>query len=74
MNSSWVANCSTVRKKDGTVRVVQDFRGVHVSLEPSGRPGDLDSILYETEGSICFSSIDLRRESSCSKSTRMASG
>ena len=29
----WAANCSTVRKKDRTVRVVQDFRGINALLK-----------------------------------------
>ena len=31
--SEWAANCSMVRKKDGTVRVVQDFGGINTLLK-----------------------------------------
>ena len=56
----WAANCSTVRKKDGTVRVVQDFRGANALLKSqSGGLGDLQHIMDEIEGSKYFSIIDL---------------
>ena len=59
-NSEWAANCSTVRKKDGTVRVVQDFRGINALLKPRiDWLTDLQHIMDEMEGSKYFSSIDL---------------
>ena len=58
--SEWAANCSTVRKKDGTVRVVQDFGGANALLKSqSGGLRDLQHIMNETEGSKYFSNIDL---------------
>ena len=40
--SEWAANCSTARKKDRTVRVVQDFRRANALLKsPSGGPRGL---------------------------------
>ena len=56
----WAANCSTVRKKDGTVRVLQDFRGINALLKSqSGGLGELQYIIDEMEGLKYFSSIDL---------------
>ena len=58
--SEWAANCSTVRKEDETVRVVQDFRGINALLKSqSGGLGDLQHIMDEMEGSKYFSNIDL---------------
>lgn len=49
-----------IRKKDGTVRVVQDFRGLNAALEfQSGALGILMHIIDEAEESTCFSCIDL---------------
>ena len=46
--------------QDGTVRVVQDFRGINALLKSqSGGLGDLQHIMDEMEGSKYFSSIDL---------------
>ena len=56
----WAANCLTVRKKDGTVRVVQDLRSANALLRSqSGGLGDLHPIMDGMEGSKYFSSIDL---------------
>ena len=53
--SEWAAICSTVRKKDGTVQVVQDFRGINALLKSqSGGLGDLQLIMNEIEGSECW--------------------
>ena len=42
----WAATCSTVRQKDGTVRVGQDFRGINALLKSqSGGLGDLQHIM-----------------------------
>ena len=61
--SEWAANCSTVRKKDGTVPVVQDFRGANALLKSqSGGLGDLQHIMDEMKGSKYSSSIDLDSE------------
>ena len=57
--SDWAASCLTFRKKYGTVRIVQDFRGANALLESqSGGLGDVH-ITDEMEGSKCFSSIGL---------------
>ena len=40
--------CRIVRKKDGTIRVVQDFRGLNALVKArSGGLGDLLAIYYE---------------------------
>ena len=58
--SEWAAKCWTVRKKDGTVRVVQDFRGANSLFKSQiKRLRDLQHIMDEMEGSKYFSSIDL---------------
>ena len=52
--------CHTVRKKYGTVRVVQDFRGLNALLEAqSGELGDLLSIYDEVDQSVYFSCFNL---------------
>ena len=55
-----MTNCSTVRKRYSTVRMVQDVRGLDALLESqSGGLCDIAHILDEMEGSVRFSSIDL---------------
>ena len=50
----------TVREKDGTVRVVQDFRGLNALLKgQSGGLGNLPTIFDEMGGSNCFTCLDL---------------
>ena len=52
--------CHTVCKKDGTVRVVQDFRNLNVPLKTqNGGQGDLMTIHDEMGGSTCFTCLDL---------------
>ena len=58
--SEWAVNCPTFREKDGTVRVVHDFRGINALLESqSGGLGDMQHIMDEMSGSKYFFSIDL---------------
>ena len=58
--SAWAANCVVVRKKDGTARVCQDYRGLNASLKSdSGGLGDIQSIFDGMKGASCFTSIDL---------------
>ena len=58
--SAWAANCVVVPKKDGTVRVCQDYRGLNGLLESnSGGLGDIASIFDNMKGATCFTSIDL---------------
>ena len=58
--SEWATNCLTFRKKDGTVQVVQDFRGINALLKSqSGGLGDMQHIMDEMKRSKYISSIDL---------------
>ena len=58
--SQYVSCCHTARKKDGTVRVVQDFRGLNALLKAqSGGLGDLLTIYDEMNQSAYFSCLDL---------------
>ena len=58
--SQYASCCYTVRKKDGTVRVVQDFRGLNALLKAqSGGLGDLRTIYNEMDQSAYFSCLDL---------------
>ena len=58
--SAWPANFVVVAKKDGTIRVCQDYRGLNVLLESkSGGLGDIASIFDNIKGTTCFTSIDL---------------
>ena len=59
-HSAYASACHTVRKKDGTVRVVQDFRGLNALLkEQSGGLGNLTTIFDEMGGSNCFTCLDV---------------
>ena len=58
--SQYVSCCHTVRKKNGTVRVVQDFRGLNVLLKTqSGGLGNLLAIYDEMGQLAYFSCLDL---------------
>ena len=58
--SQYASCCHTVRKKDGTVRVVQDFRGLNALLKAqSGGLGDLLTIYDEMDQAAYFSCLDL---------------
>ena len=58
--SRYASCCHTVRKKDGTVRVVQDFRGLNALLKAqSGGLGDFLTIYDEMDQSAYFSCLDL---------------
>ncbi|CAN0566849.1 unnamed protein product, partial [Laminaria digitata] len=58
--SAWAANCAVVRKKDGTARICQDYRGLNALLKAdSGGLGDIQSIFDGMKGAGCFTSIDL---------------
>ena len=58
--SQYASCCHTVRKKNGTVRVVQDFRGLNALLKAqSGGLGDLLTIYDEMDQSAYFSCLDL---------------
>ena len=58
--SQYASCCHTVRKKDGTVRVIQDFRGLNALLKTqSGGLGDILTIHDEMGGSTCFTCLDL---------------
>ena len=60
LTSQYASCCHTVRKKDGTVRVVQDFRGLNALLKAqSGGLGDLLTIYDEMDQSAYFSCLDL---------------
>ena len=59
-HSAYASVCHTVRKKDGTVRVVQDFRGLNALLKgQSGELGNLPTIFDEMGGSNCFTCLDI---------------
>ena len=59
-HSAYASACHIVRKKDGTVRVVQDFRGLNALLKgQSGGLGKLPTIFDEMDGSNCFTCLDL---------------
>lgn len=59
-HSAYASACYTVRKKDGTVRVVQDFRGLNIVIkEQSGGLGNLPAIFDGIGGSNCFTCLDL---------------
>ena len=58
--SEYASACHTVRKKDGTVRVVQDFRGLNALLKSqSGGLGDITTIMDEMGHATCFTCLDL---------------
>ena len=58
--SVWTADCVVVRKKDGTARVGQDYRGLNTLLKSdSGGLEDIQSIFDGMKGASCFMSIDL---------------
>ena len=58
--SQYASCCHTVRKKKGTVRVVQDSRGLNALLKAqSGGLGDLLTIYDEMDQSAYFSCLDL---------------
>ena len=58
--SQYALCCHTVRKKDGTIRVVQDFRGLNSLLKAqSGGLGDLLTIYDEMDQSAYFSRLHL---------------
>ena len=57
--NQWASCCHTVRKKDGTVRVLQDFRGLNALLKArSGGLGDFLTIYDEMDQSTYFSCSD----------------
>ena len=59
-HSAYASACHTVRTKDGTVRVVQHFRGLNALLkEQSGGSGNLPTIIDEVGGSKCFTCLGL---------------
>ena len=55
--SQYASCCHTVRKKDGTVKVVQDFRGLNALLK--AQSGGLLTIYDEMDQSAYFSCLDL---------------
>ena len=58
--SQYASCCHTVRKKGGTVRVVQDFRGLNALVKAQIRGfGDLLTIYDEMYQSVYFSCLDL---------------
>ena len=58
--SQYASCCRTVRKKDGTVRVVSDFRGLKALLKAqSGGLGHLLTIYDKMDQSAYFSCLDL---------------
>ena len=63
-STSRYASCyHTVRKKDGTIGVVQDFRGLNALFKAqSGGLGDLLAIYDEMDQSAYFSCLDLASE------------
>ncbi|CAM9901154.1 unnamed protein product, partial [Sphacelaria rigidula] len=57
--SAWAAACVTVRKKDGSLRLCQDFRGLNELLESySGGLGDMQTTYSGLTGSKYFTSVD----------------
>ena len=61
--SQYASCCHTVTKKDGSVRVVQDFRGLNALLKAqSGGLGDLLTLYDEMDQSAYFSCLDLASE------------
>ena len=57
--SQYASCCRTARKKDGTVRVVQGFRGLNALLKVQSKElGDLLIIYDEIDQSACFSCLD----------------
>ena len=60
LTNQYASCCHTARKKYGTVRVVQDFRGLNALRKAqSGRLGDLLIIYDETDQSAHFYCLDL---------------
>lgn len=58
--STWAAECVTVRKKDGTVRICQDYRALNALMKTdSGGLGDVQAIFDRLRGSKYFSALDL---------------
>ena len=58
--SAWAANCVVVAKKDGTVRVCRDYRGLNALLEFNGGGlANIASIFDYMKGAPCFTPIDL---------------
>ena len=58
--SQYASLCHIVRKRDGTVRVLQDFRDYHALLKAqSGGLGDLLAIYDEMDQSAYFSCLDI---------------
>ena len=59
-DSAYASVCHTVRKKDGTVRVVQGFR--RLNALPKGQSGELENlptIFNEMGDSNCFTCLDV---------------
>ena len=62
--SQYASYCHTMRKKDGTIRVVQDFRGHNALLKAqSGGLGEFLTIYNEIDQSVYFSYLDLASDS-----------
>ena len=59
-HSAYASVCHTVHKKDGRVRVVQDFRGLNALLKgQSGELGNLPTIFDEMGESNCCTCLDI---------------
>ena len=58
--SAWAARCVTVHKKDGTLRLCQDYRGLNGRmLNNSGGIGNIQEMFQRLSGNSWFTSIDL---------------
>ena len=61
--SAWAAACVCVRKKDGTLRLCQDYRQLNARIKAnSGGLGDIRGMFDRVKGSQYYSSIDLASE------------
>ena len=58
--SQYASCCHTARRKDGTIRVVQNFRGLNTLLKAQREePGDLLTIYDGIDQSAYFCCLDL---------------
>ena len=61
-SSAWTARCVTLPKKDGTLRLCQDYRALNNRTKTdSGGLGDMQGIFQRCQGCSWFTSIDLAR-------------
>lgn len=59
--SSWVNNIRPVEKKDGTVRIINNFIALNKLVELDGYSlPNMDMLLYSLRGAAWFTKLDLK--------------